>query len=297
MSDDGSGSDDQDYRTPPPESEPVQHVSVKPPAFSTASVKRWFTILESQFTLARITRDATKCCYVISSLPVEILDKVPDDVISSNVYATLKNNIIDLFVKPQPQQFNDLIQNNPLNTRPTLYLQQLRTLGSTFNLTDDFLKIQFLNNMPLAIRSNLVTHQGSLDDIARTADTLLAYNYNSPGFNYVQNQPSSSFMQNSDNSVAYHVSNQSRSNYNPKFSNNSYKFIDYSSENVPKNVRAFNNKQKPKICSYHIYYGNNAKRCKPYCILNNPSLQTLPDSRPSSRSSSPTPVKHNNPTN
>ena len=279
-----------DQQEPPPPPEPVQHVSVKPPAISNTNVKRWFTILESPFSLQLISTDVTKCCYVISSLPVEVLDKVPDDVITSNVYDTLKNNIIDQLVKPQ--QFNDLIQNNALTTRPTLYLQHLRSIGSNFNLTGDFLKIQFLNNMPSAIRPNLVAHQGSLDEIARTADTLLAYNYNSPGYNFISNhnQASSSFAPKSDQSVSYHVSHQSRSNHKPNYFNNSSQFIDYSSDNVPKNVCAFNNKQRPKICSYHIDYGHTAKR---YCMLNSPSVQTLPDSRPTSRNSSPSPAKHN----
>ena len=104
--------------------------------------------------------------------------------------------------------------------------------------------------MPSAIRSNLVTHQGSLDEIARTADTLLAYNYNSPGYNFISNhnQASSSFAPKSDQSVSYHVSHQSRSNHKPNYFNNSSQFIDYSSDNVPKNVCAFNNKQRSKIC-------------------------------------------------
>lgn len=286
----------QNQPPPAPPAEPVQHVSVKPPAFSTTSVKRWFTILESQFTLAKISTHATKCCYVISSLPVEILDKVPDDIIASNDYDILKANIIELFVKPQPQQFHDLIQNNVLATKPTLYLQHLRSLGSSFNLPDDFLKVQFLNTMPPAVRANLVTHPGSLDEIARTADTMLAYNYNTPGFSFYNNA-GPSFASNNDKHASFHIAkNQTRVNSSQSWNASSFKNIDYSSDTVPKNVRAFNSKQKPRICSYHIYYGNNAKRCKNYCILNNPSVQTLPDSRPASRSSSPSP-SHGQPLN
>ena len=52
-------------------------------------------------------------------------------------------------------------------------------------------------------------------------------------------------------------------------------------------VRSFNAQQKPKVCRYNLYYGHKARKCKPWCILNNNSVTTLPNSRPASRSSSP----------
>ena len=280
-----------DEAPPPPPL--AHHVAVKPPPFTGNSVRRWFTVLEAQFTLARITNDATKCTHVFSCIPVEVLDKLTDDVISENNYAALKDNIINLYTKPQPQQFNELLHCTVLATKPTLYLQQLRSHAASFNLPDNYLKIQFINAMPPAIKANLVTHPGSLDDIAKVADTLMAYNYsNPPDYPYAPKMPAMSV--NDHNS--FHVrandqpSHQYRTNSRSSSSYQNYsnpKQFDYSDISIPHNIRAFNEKQRPNVCRYHIYYGKQAKRCKRWCLLNNPNITTLPDSRPPSRSASP----------
>lgn len=276
---------------PPPAGNPapVQAISIKLPQFSPNFVKKWFVLLESQFTEARIVSDAAKCTHVFQNIPMDVFDKIPDDVITAKVYANLKEHIINLFVKPIPQQFSDLLQCNVLSSKPSLYLQQLRSHASNWNLPDDFLKVQFINAMPASIKPNLIAHQGSLDEIAAFADTLMAYNIQPPS-NFT-------FMENNNSQPVYHVSrrndnyrndnnaHQSRSSNHqnhPHPRNNNYQPPNYSSDSIPNNVRAFSDKQKPLVCRYHIYHGSNAKRCKPWCFLNNPSLTTVPNSRPAS---------------
>lgn len=260
----------------------VQLVSVKPPQFSPNFVKKWFTLLETQFVDARITADATKCTYVFSNIPMDVFDKVPDEVINAKNYTNLKNYIINLYSKPIPQQYSELIQCNVLATKPSIYLQQLRSHASNWNLPDDFLKVQFINAMPSAIKPNLIAHQGTLNEIADFADMLMSYNYQNVPQNFQM------FNANVPTQSACHVSRQTstgQQNRNYPQSNNysqSNNTVDFSNNAIPHNVRAFNSKQKPLICRYHLYYGQDAKRCKSYCFLNNPSVKTLPDSRPQS---------------
>ena len=293
-----------DENPPPPPPPHVQHVSVKPPPFAGASVRRWFTIVEAQFGIARITVDATKCMHVISNVPVDVLDQLQDNVVLNNIYDDLKNAIINLFVKSEPQIYNDLLNCNVLATKPTLYLQQLRSLASGWNLPDEFLKIQFINAMPPTIKPNLVAHQGTLDQIAQVADTLLAYNYNNNikpnqyhpnsnisninyhdndyqiepphhSVNQLHNQSSKSYQR----QTGYNRTNDRQNNYRrDNVSSNDY---------LSHNVKPFKPNQKQQVCRYHLYFGHSAKRCKNWCILNNPSIMTTPDSRPNSRFSSP----------
>lgn len=129
--------------------------------------------------------------------------------------------------------------------------------------------------MPTNIRSNLITHSGTLNEISLLADNMLEFNYNNMS-SYVnhpmQFNPSSSHVnsvhQNSYNNRPNYRNNPSHynsstSNYNGNQYNNQNHISNLASDDVPMRVRSFNGKQKPKVCRFHIYYGHQAKRCKP----------------------------------
>lgn len=141
--------------------------------------------------------------------------------------------------------------------------------------------------MPSVIKSNLVAHQGTLDEIASVADNLMAYNYaNNHTYDYPPSQPCHSNMSPSfhvnrnDKPIQYHYQ------YYASTSQNQVRII-YNASEIPNGIRSFHEKQKPKVCRFRLYYDKDAKKCKPWCILNNSSIPTLPNSRPNSRSSSP----------
>ena len=151
------------------------------------------------------------------------------------------------------------------------------------NLPPEFVKMYFLNAMPQNTRPNLVSCSFSLDEMAHLADNLLEYNY--------QNNPS--YM---PNMHYQNVSNVNRSNDYSRSSHFTHGSTDYKLSSslsdfaatlIPIGVRAFNNKQRTKVCRFHLYNGNYAKKCKRWCFKNNSSINTLPESRPSSRSASP----------
>ena len=58
-------------------------VTVKPPPFYETSVIRWFTIVESQFVLAKITVASIKFHHILSNLPLRVINQVSDEVIQS----------------------------------------------------------------------------------------------------------------------------------------------------------------------------------------------------------------------
>ena len=292
---------DEDYvpppLPPPPSAEPVAaHLSVKAPAFDEVSAARWFKIMESNFVLAKITASATKFHHILSSLPVDVTNKLSEDVIDSNDYDNIKSSVIALYSKSAPELFDALLsQNNIMCSKPTLFLQEIRKLASQMNLNDDFLKIKFLKALPNHVRMSLVTYNSdNLEELARVADTLLAYN--NP-YSFQPNQVSaihSSSKYNNASSNFSHPDNtrnptyqNSRPFHSPSSSNSTPS--QYSSSSVPQGVRAFHHKQRPQVCRFHIYYGSNARSCKSWCILSSSSSNILPDSRPSSRSSSPQP--------
>ena len=81
-------------------------VAVKPPAFDKASVTRWFTVVESQFVLANIMVFNTKFHHVLSYLPLEMINKLSDEVINSSNYGKLKQALIALFTRSKPEFFD-----------------------------------------------------------------------------------------------------------------------------------------------------------------------------------------------
>jgi hypothetical protein len=67
-------------------------------------------------------------------------------------------------------------------------------------------------------------------------------------------------------------------------------------DEIPQQVRAFQQNQSPRVCRYHLYFGHSARRCIGDCILKDQQETStnldFSHSRPSSRSSSPAPY-HN----
>ena len=265
----------------PEQSAAAAAISVRPPPFTPNKTRAYFRILEAQFGNARITTDDTKCRHLISNLPADVVDELSDEEIESNNFQAFKDRIISLYGKSTPEVFNELLSlPSAIQTKPSLYLQQLRSKASQLNLTDDFLKIYFIKALPDNIKPALITHNGDLDQLASLADNLM--DYNSP-FNRTQNyfsQPQFNVAQ-----INRNVSRPSR----PHNVNTSVapSFPSFCNETIPINIRSFNSSQKPQICRYHLWYGRRAKRCKPWCAMNDNSLPLMPNSRAPSRSSSP----------
>lgn len=256
-------------------------VSIRPPPFSTARVPSWFHVLEAQFENSSIVTPATKFRHAVANLPLEVFDKLTQEDITSNNYDLLKNKIVSLYSQPEPKIFADLINtSSTLTTKPSLYLQTLRQKASTFNLPDEFIRMFFINAMPSNMRSNLINKTVPLNELAVMADNLYDYSY----LSYPQQAPVYSATQNNHPRARYQDNNYNQNSYSQK--------ADLSSNQIPINVRAFNNKQRPQVCRYHLYYGTRATKCKSWCAMNNDSVQTMPNSRPSSRSSSPSRPAH-----
>ena len=72
-------------------------ISIKIPPFWTERVSTWFSIVEAQFELGRITRDATKCSHVIAHLDPKYVAEIEDileDPSAEGTYEELKNALI-----------------------------------------------------------------------------------------------------------------------------------------------------------------------------------------------------------
>lgn len=260
-------------------------VAIRPPPFSTNKINAYFTILEAQLQNGNIVNRTTKFRHLLSNLPIDVVDKLSEENLTCDDYDELKQALISIYAKPDPQIFNELLTiPSSLTTKPSIFLQQLKTRASQLNLSEDFLKIYFIQTMPVHIRSTLLTNNGSLDDLAKVADTLIDYNLSS----YNCANANASF-----NPISHVATRpQFAPRHPPPFNADRYPQQlptnnDYLSQSIPAGLRAFHAKQKPRVCRAHIWFGRQARTCKPWCLLNDHTLPLTPNSRAPSRSSSP----------
>ena len=269
----------------------IAHVAVKPPAFDEQSAARWFKILESMFFNAKITTSRTMFHHALANLPVGVVNRLTDSTIDNANYDELKKSILNIFNKSAPELFESIVgRNNISMTKPTLFLNEIRKVGQQLGLNDDFLKIKFLKGLPDTIRPIIVAKKDiTLDEMAHAADCIMEYEAGQAVNVYAVDAPKPQRKENWS-------SNRSTNNYPNNYSNNrnfktdhayQHTRINYSVDSVPIGVRSFHENQRPKVCRAHLFFGDNARNCKPWCILRNNSVNMLPNSRVGSRSNSP----------
>lgn len=135
-------------------------------------------MLESQFILAHVTVSSTNFHHVLSNLPHKIINQLSDDIISSSKYEHLKQALLSPFTRSKAELFYSLVNRNKIICdKPSTYLKELRNIGAQLGVGDAFIKLKFLNALPNNIRPLQETYDEStsLEELARVAETLLAY--------------------------------------------------------------------------------------------------------------------------
>ena len=156
-------------------------ISIRPPAFSPSRAKTWFNVIEAQFANNAITTSITKFRHALSNLPLEVVDQLSEAEQTSNNYDQLKNKVIGLFTKSEPQIFKDFLTiPTTLTSEPSQFLNPLRNSASSWNLSDDFLRQYFLSILPPHIRPNLIDKDGTLEELARLAANMVEHIQYSP---------------------------------------------------------------------------------------------------------------------
>ena len=247
-----------------------QFVNIKPPDFMEASVNGWFTILEAQFHLRKVSVPVTKFYSVISALPAEIVTKLPPTVLQNKNYEELKTTVLNMYEKTKPELLDKLMKATTITGRPSIYLNEMIAIGNQIEVGDDVIKHKFLQALPSTIAPVIASQKElRLDQLGKLADELMPLlAQKTTPINLAQASPANSPQQQQQ----------------------------FSSK-IPPGVKPYSATQKPKVCRAHIYYANYARNCKPWCKWPNksPSLQILENSRPSSRSNSRSSSRSNSP--
>lgn len=260
------------------DSDTAYRVSVKMPEFVEASAASWFIVLEAQFRLNNIKQESTQFFHAIRGLPMNLLDRLPPDVIQSESYSALQPAVLALVERSKPELFESLMTSDALIGRPSVCLTKLQQMGKRVNVGDDFIRHRFLQSLPPAIVPVLQTKSKmSLDDLGSLADELVAMSTTSHSSQPIQ-QVNAPYQKRSTNPFDYNFQHTPR-----RETASPHRRSQIARPGTHPNVRPFHNNQKPRICRAHIYYGRFARTCRSYCEWpDKQGVKIQPNSRPSS---------------
>lgn len=248
----------------------VTAVRVKAPEFSESSASGWFHILEAQFNLSHITCSSTKFFHALAALPASIVSRLSPDLLSNQDYEELKKSVLAQVEASKPELFESLVQAYTLTGRPSTYLSQLTQTAKKVGLGDEFVRFKFLQALPPNVSPVLAAQATlSLSQMGTLADELvtLVSASNAPKIQHVEQT-------------------SSRPRQEPSFAASKY---------VDRNLTPYHANQRSKICRTHIFFGRDARTCRPWCQWpEKSSCQVQPTSRPNSpaRNMSPRRAPH-----
>jgi hypothetical protein len=153
----------------------VSRVTVRLPPFLAERPAVWFAQAEAQFTLAGISSEKIKFCYMILQLDHRYATEVEDIIPSppdQDPYTTLRNELVGRLSPSREQRIRQLLMPEELGDRkPSQFLRHLRRLA--LDVPDDFLRRILSSRLPSNVQAILICQpEGSLDAAARCADSI-----------------------------------------------------------------------------------------------------------------------------
>jgi hypothetical protein len=148
----------------------ISRVAMWLPPFWAKRPAVWFAQAEAQFTLAGITSEQTKFCYVISQLDQHYALAIEDIIVSPpkrNLYTALKTELVRRLSPSKEHRIRKLLILEELgNRKPSQLPRYLRNLAP--DLPDDFLHSIWDSRLPSNIRATLAGQtEVELDTAAR----------------------------------------------------------------------------------------------------------------------------------
>ena len=245
----------------------VGRVSVKAPTFYRTNPTVWFRQMESQFVLAGVSSDATKFHHILASLPEDVAINLPMEVTS---YEDLKVNVTSMFQKSKTELIEEALGAiNLEGQKPSICLLRIqrKLTDCNLSLTDDVLKHRLMQALPPSTRAALSGHlELSVNQFAKLADTIYSYS------------------RDTDTSYVAAVSSNPFATDFQRIPRRQPLPHSKATSNSTNSIEPFATGQKPKICRFHVFYADKARRCKPWCKWPG-QRPTITD--PSSRAASP----------
>lgn len=252
----------------------VSRVTIKVPPFWHESPEIWFAQVEAQFAITGTgtgtTTDTSKFNTVLGHIESRILTQVTEAVLNppaNGKYENLKQQILKRFTDTEHKKMSKLLSEMPLGDRkPSHLLNEMKLLGGA-NVTEEFLKTLWLQNLPEQTRVITSASTGDLTALAELADKVYEVS-NAGKINELSNASASS---NQSKSTDSHSSLERKIDAMTKAIQSLFrdddKFSRSRSRSKSRNQKrdstpsASKDKKGDDICWYHRKFGNKADNC------------------------------------
>ena len=260
----------------------AHHVAVKPPPFMETAVPGWFAIMEAQFQLAKIANDETKFYHTLAALPPTTISKLDPATLNEHKFEKLKTAVKELYEKSKSELFDELISKVQLTGRPSHFVMELQELAGKVGVGDDLVRHKLFQSLPPAVGAVLAAQHGrTLHQLGKLADELMPLLQTSCLATPAQAllpQPFQPQQRRFESSEAYHQQQDRGATSRPVPQQS------MGGRALPLGLKPFYKDQRPQICRAHLYFGAEARTCKPWCRWPQKRHVTM---QPSSRRASP----------
>lgn len=234
--------------------------------------RAWFIQFEAVVDPLR-TSDDQKFRYVLQQLQSADLQHLTDILYNppaTDKYPAIKNRLLAVYEQSEVRNFQKLISGLELgDQKPTQLLRKMRELSGGM-ITEDGLKIEWLNHLPSHVRVILsVNNESSLDTLAAMADKMLEYVDSSTSTIATINNTTPSKMDLLEKKIEKLTLEIAELRGRSSHRNRSYRRPFHSRSRS--RTRSANRRPAPRPgdptweCKYHFRFGNKAKRCESPC--------------------------------
>ncbi|XP_071043870.1 uncharacterized protein [Parasteatoda tepidariorum] len=232
----------------------VMRVAVETPPVWRDNIELWFSNIESQFEIATITADGTKFHHVVSALDSELSSFVSDIIKNppaEDSYVALKKRLIDQFSDSESARIRILLSDMSLgDLRQSQLLHKMTHLSAT-KVSDEVLKMLWLQRLPLNIQQILSVSSDKLESLATIADKISEIAIITPTI---------SAMQDDSDRISRLEATAAELNKTIK------RLSSFRSKSPRSRLRSKSPARKQySTCWYHFKFGNKALKCKQPC--------------------------------
>lgn len=278
--DDAKKTDESDSPAPCQVMTEAFRVGVKIPPFWPEKPTIWFSQIEGQFAMARITDDTTKFYYVLSHLDRQYAVEV-EDVITSppekGKYEKLKLELIKRLSMSSERKVKQLLQSEELGDRkPSQFLRHLRHLAGP-NIPENFLRTIWTSRLPNNLQTVIASQMSlTLNELADLADRVHDIAPASPQVAATTSSGGESAL----DVMARHIVELTKqvSSLTTRIddcyrSRSRTKQSSYQQRQRTPSSRSQSNNRKFSQCWYHFKFGKQAKKCIRPCDFKSGNAQ------------------------
>lgn len=237
--------------------------------------RMWFIQFEA-IVDAQKTSDDAKYRYVLGQLQPTDLQHITDILIKppeTGKYAAVKQRLTSVYEQSEVKNFKNLISGLDLgNQKPSQLLRRMRELGGTM-ITEEGIKIEWLNQLPTQVRVVLsVNTDSSLDMLAAMADKMIEYSESST---IAAVSSSSSIPQTVNPTSSEPVMSAQFEVLSKQIEKLSLEISELRSQGRPRYRRHSHSRSRSRsakysnngnrLCKYHYRFGDKARRCLSPC--------------------------------